>query len=247
MTAGWAGWGDWPVVLATGQNVAPTVPMGGDGMLQWQTSTSKGLLPMSLHPFLEHNQNYPRNVAMLLVATTHLWSFMWLLLFRSSYGIFYAFGSSIVLEAALLWIFFSNSNTPDRIMIQTLGLALAGTLLFIRTIADHWWATIRDKQRSRGVEMERMGGGCSRACVSRAGGARKEAMRIKGAEGWLIAWSISSWAALLYAVPCMFALLRQGVDPVLATFSCHLLFFTLGECLFPPSASVSVHSSAQSL
>ena len=178
-------------------------------------------------------EGYISDVAMIVVAAPHICSFAWLLCVRSSHGLLCAFGCSLALEAALLWWFLSDSQTPRRIMCQTLGLALCGLLLVARTLLDY-----SRHRRTAGMAASEggvvtAGGPAGRTCGKAAGeldegGARKdEGTRIIGAEQWLIAWSMSSWAALLYGAPCIFALLRQGVDAAMATFGCYLLFIAL--------------------
>jgi hypothetical protein len=170
-------------------------------------------------------ESYMRDVAMIVVAAPHVCSFAWLLCWRSPRGVLCAFGSSLALEAAMLWWFLSDADTPGRIMYQTMGLALAGLWLVVQALLD-----------SRGTGTAG-GAGVRSSSASDAdeGGARKEeGIRIIGAEQWLVAWSMSSWAALLYGAPCVFALLRQGVDATMATFGCYLLFIALGAqlCVF---------------
>ena len=163
-------------------------------------------------------ESYLHDVAMIVVAVPHVCSFAWLLCWRSSHGLLCAFGSSLALEAALLWWFLSDAATPRRIMCQTVGLALAGLWLVVQVLLDsRGWTGTAGARNSSADE----------------GGARKEeGIRIIGAEQWLIAWSMSSWAALLYGAPCVFALLRQGVDATMATFGCYLLFIALGAQLW---------------
>ena len=83
--------------------------------------------------------------------------------------------------------------------MQTFGLALAGLWIVIRTLVQY----------------------------GRPAAGAGQALRIIGAERWLLAWSMSSWSAILYVMPHIFAFLRQGVDGALATFGCYLLFFAL--------------------
>lgn len=83
------------------------------------------------------------------------------------------------------------------------------------------------RQRGSGAAMAGMGGGVVEGGVDEGGTSKEEGSRIIGAEKWLIAWSVSSWAALLYVVPHVFALLRQGVNAPMATLGCNLLFFAL--------------------
>jgi hypothetical protein len=92
-----------------------------------------------------------------------------------------------------------SADTPARIILQTFGLALAGLWIVIRTLVEY----------------------------GRPAAGAGQALRIIGAERWLLAWSMSSWSAILYVMPHIFAFLRQGVDGALATFGCYLLFFAL--------------------
>ena len=189
----------------------------------------------------ERSPIYVSEVAKLIVASTHVCSLVVLLVLRSWHGILYAFGSCVVLEAALLWCFFSRDDTPRRIMLQTLGLALAGILLVIRTLVDHLRESGRlggrgsrlpTARRSRREEAAGVHGAVRGSDTSSPGwddgGARKEeGVRIIGAERWLVAWSVSSWGAFLYSAPCAFALLRQGVSAAMSTFACYVLCLSL--------------------
>ena len=132
------------------------------------------------------------DVAMILVAAPHMCNFVWLLFFRSSHGILFAFGSSLALEAALLWFFLSHQGTSRRIMFQTLGLGLVGVWLVLRTLIEYF--------RTRASYIHQAGSGTAmgstefpggRGIQEEAdyGGAQKdEGERIIGAERWLIAW-----------------------------------------------------------
>jgi hypothetical protein len=181
------------------------------------------------------------DVAMIVVAAAHMCTFAWLLFMRSSHGILCAFGSSVALVAALLWWHLVRPSTHARITLQTLGLGLAGLCLVVRTLLEHWFRRgVAGQPRAAGAAA----GGADAGAVgdgalgqSYEGGQQKEVrLQIIGAEQWLIAWSVSSWASLLYAAPCVFAWLRQGVDAAMATFGCYLLFFTLSAqaCVLAP-------------
>lgn len=83
-------------------------------------------MPSAFHESAIRRESFMTEVAMIVVAVTHICTFFWLLFLRSSHGILCAFGSSISLAAALLWWFLSHQGTPDRIRLQTIGLALTG-------------------------------------------------------------------------------------------------------------------------
>ena len=247
-------------------------------------------LPPDWQVSSEQTENFMAQVAMVVVAGPHICSFVCLACCRSSHGIFCAVGSSIAVEAVLLWWFLSHPGTSVRIALQTLGLGLAGAWLFLRTLWLHASTASSSQQVGMGGSL---GGGSGVIDEGRSG--REGGLRIIGAEQWLLAWrflalsrrfvhtavaaynladishdlnalppplspkysfltpssvskiivitdlflphpfsyihtsalSMSSWTALLYGSPCVFALLRQGADSALATFACYLLFASL--------------------
>ena len=118
----------------------------------------------------------------------------------------------------------------------------SGIWLVVRTLLDYFRPqAASSRQQGSGVAMAGIGEGVCGG-VDEGGARKEEGSRIIGAEKWLIAWSTSSWAALLYAIPHVFALLRQGVDAAMATFGGYLLFFALCAQVFYVLQGAHMHA-----
>ena len=144
-------------------------------------------LPLDWQVSSEQTENFMAQVAMVVVAGPHICSFVCLACCRSSHGIFCAVGSSIAVEAVLLWWFLSHPGTSVRIALQTLGLGLAGAWLFLRTLWVHARTASSSQQVGMGGSLGGGSGGIIDGGVS-ANTRKEEGLRIIGAEQWLLAW-----------------------------------------------------------
>jgi hypothetical protein len=87
-----------------------------------------------------HRENFMQELAMIIVAAPHVCNFLWLIILRSSHGILCAFGTSIALEAAILWWFLShqgkNSYNVSRFEFKYALQVTSAKFLQIRLLAS---------------------------------------------------------------------------------------------------------------